>query len=583
MGDVRFVAPYERLRDAADRTRTLRELSDSDVIAALAGASLQRDPYLANVLATEAQNRLRLKATILQVAGEGLGALDRNGDIVFMNPAGEKMLGFPPGALLGKNFHDHVHTHDRDGRPIARDACPANRSVFGDGLPWHGEEETFTRADGTRFPASYTATPVLRDGEVEGSVFMFQDTTERTRAQLELEASKERYRSLMQDHVDAIFSFDLDGRFLEANPALERMSGYTLDEMHRITFTPLVAQDERERTRERFQLAAQGSPQDYLTTLLCKDGTQKRVHVTNLPIYVQGRIVGVYGIAKDVTQRLRDEERLQQYADLLHALNEASLDAVVVVDTEKRLIYRNRRFAELWRFPPEVLVSESDEEALRWAASITEDPEAFLERVRRIYSERPDQVQDVLRLRDGRIIARYGAIVRGGNDRILGWVWTFRDITREHTERRRYEERLAESEARYRQLYDNVPSMYFLLDLEGRILSANRFGAQYLGYAPDDLAGLPVARLAHPDDRAEVEARLRAFIAGPEEILQAEFRKVAKSGEAIWVLETLRKMRDPSGRDVILNLCEDVTQRKRWARTVDKVWSAERAEETTRG
>lgn len=301
MGDVRFLAPYERLRGAPDRSKALREIGDADLVAALAAASLERDAYLANVLATETQNRLHLKDTVLRVAGEGLGALDRTGGLIFLNPAGERILGHPPGALLAKNFHDAVHNREPDGTPLPRERCEVLRAVLGEGRPWHSEDQVFSRADGTLFPVSYTATPVLRDGQIDGAVFVFQDLTERVRAQRELEDSKERYRSLMQHHVDAVFAFDTEGRFLEANPALGEMSGYSLEEVHRITFEPLVDPPDLARTREHFMRAVRGEAQSYQTTMRCKDGSRKRVHVTNIPIYVDGRVVGVYGIAREVT------------------------------------------------------------------------------------------------------------------------------------------------------------------------------------------------------------------------------------------------------------------------------------------
>lgn len=580
MGDVRFIAPYEQLRRAPDRRRAIQEMQDVDLIAALAATSQAGDDYLANVLATEAQNRVRQNANILGVAGEGLGAVDREGSIRFLNPAAEAVLGYPSGALLGKNFHDQIHRTDAWGRPLPRLECPIYRIVLGEGRTWHGENEVFTRADGTTFPVDYTASPLMRDGEVDGAVLVFRDMTAPRRAREALKESEERYRSLMEYHVDAIFAFDLKGRFLEANPVLERMSGYSLDDLHRLTFEPLVAAEDLERTRHHFRLAAMGEPQRYDSTLLCKDGSRKRVHVTNVPIRVQGSIVGVYGIAKDITERVRDEERLRHFASLLEALNETSLDGVVIVDPHGRFLYRNRRFGEMWGFPEEILESGDDNAALAYAEALVESPPSFADSVRRIYAESPPAARSIVRLRDGRVFDRHGAAVRDREGTPLGWVWTFRDVTAETKQRAAYEAALRQSEERYHQLYDNVPSMYFLLDLDGRILSANRFGAEYLGYKAEELVGRPVVDLAHPDDRPVVLQNLRSFPGRTDSPVRSEFRKLTRKGEVLWVRETLRLMRDPSGVDVLLNVCEDVSQHKRWEATFSRVWSEERREET---
>ena len=75
MGDARFEEPYERLADASDRASALRRLSHAEVIQALAAASRAQDPYLANVLATEALNRYRRLAALFAAIALGAGSV----------------------------------------------------------------------------------------------------------------------------------------------------------------------------------------------------------------------------------------------------------------------------------------------------------------------------------------------------------------------------------------------------------------------------------------------------------------------------------------------------------------------------
>lgn len=124
---------------------------------------------------------------------------------------------------------------------------------------------------------------------------------------------------------------------------------------------------------------------------------------------------------------------------------------------------------------------------------------------------------------------------------------------------------LASSEARYRALYENNPTMFFTLATDGTVLSVNRFGASELGYEPSELVGRPVLDVFHPEDKAAVAAGLQAHLArlDPQGISRWEFRKVRKDGETIWVREAVTTMREDDGRTVVLVVCDNITPWKR--------------------
>jgi sigma-B regulation protein RsbU (phosphoserine phosphatase) len=118
---------------------------------------------------------------------------------------------------------------------------------------------------------------------------------------------------------------------------------------------------------------------------------------------------------------------------------EAGPDGLLVVSPEGRMVFRNKRFAEIWRFSPTVLGSEDDDVALEAAAQRVADPEAFTERVRRLYEARAGGHDDIV-LRDGRVIERFGAPLFDADDAYLGYAWYFRDVTSQ----RRADEQLRE-------------------------------------------------------------------------------------------------------------------------------------------
>jgi PAS domain S-box-containing protein len=128
---------------------------------------------------------------VLNAVGEGIHALDLDGRIIFENPAGEKMLGWESGELIGKPAHATMHHSKAGGAPYPQGECPILASL-GDGSPRRTSDEVFWRKDGTRFTVEYVTTPLLDENhEIIGAVVVFSDITESKRAEQELYDAKE--------------------------------------------------------------------------------------------------------------------------------------------------------------------------------------------------------------------------------------------------------------------------------------------------------------------------------------------------------------------------------------------------------
>ncbi|MGH7807952.1 MAG: GAF domain-containing protein, partial [Thermodesulfobacteriota bacterium] len=128
--------------------------------------------------------------------------------------------------------------------------------------------------------------------------------------------------------------------------------------------------------------------------------------------------------------------------------------------------------------------------------------------------------------------------------------------------RKKVENALYHSEQRYLALYENNPSMYFTLDKQGTILSANRFGAEQLGYVARELIGQSVFNVFYEEDKKTVQEQITACLESPRRIANWELRKVHKNGTILWVREAARAMKDFEGNTVVIIVCEDITERK---------------------
>ena len=114
----------------------------------------------------------------------------------------------------------------------------------------------------------------------------------------------------------------------------------------------------------------------------------------------------------------------------------------------------------------------------------------------------------------------------------------------------------------YRLLYEDTPSMSFGLTPDGTVLSVNRFGAEQLGYVPDELIGRSVLTVFDPADHRTVQDQLTVCAQHPYKIFQWDLQKLHRSGRRLWVRETARAVRDESGALLVLVMCEDITKRK---------------------
>ena len=121
---------------------------------------------------------------------------------------------------------------------------------------------------------------------------------------------------------------------------------------------------------------------------------------------------------------------------------------------------------------------------------------------------------------------------------------------------------LRNSEEQWRAAFESNPTMYFMLDETGTILSVNAFGSEQLGYSPNDLIGHSVLDLFFEADRDAVQEHAHECFKQPGRTVRWEARKIRKDGTMLWVRETGNAV-SLKKRPVLLVVCEDITEQKR--------------------
>jgi len=245
-----------------------------------------------------------------------------------------------------------------------------------------------------------------------------------------------------------------------------------------------------------------------------------------------GDVEKLMGITEDITERKRAEEELQLSNVLLTTQQEASIDGILVVDENDRILSYNRRFVELWGLPAKLVEDRVDEPVLRFVTAQMEDPQSFFQRVQYLYEHRQETIRDELILTDGRFFDRYSAPMIGSDKRYLGRVWYFRDIT----ERKRAEAALRKSEERFKQLAEVFPETIFEANMKGDVTYANEHGLKHFGLTQEDIAkGVNIFDMVSPHDRNLTLERIQSRIHGDNK-RYLEYQALKKDGSTFYAL-----------------------------------------------
>jgi two-component system, cell cycle sensor histidine kinase and response regulator CckA len=279
-------------------------------------ASSQQGPDEAEraTLAAQTENQRRrlndLVANVPGVVWEAWGAPDAATQrIDFVSDHVETMLGYSVEEWLGTpNFWLSI-VHEEDKERAAREAAARFKNTKGG-----TSEFRWVARDGRVIWVEARSTVITdEDGKPAGMRGVTLDITDRKRAEEALRESEERYRDLVENAHDIIYTQDLSGNYTSMNAAVEPITGYTRDEALTMNLAHLIAPDHLERARQAIIGKLVGeSVTAHDLEMIAKDGRRIAMEV-NIAVILQGGVpVGVQGIARDVTARKKLEARLRQ-------------------------------------------------------------------------------------------------------------------------------------------------------------------------------------------------------------------------------------------------------------------------------
>ncbi|MEO5929260.1 MAG: PAS domain S-box protein [Candidatus Kapaibacterium sp.] len=512
------------------------------------------------------RGQLDFTSTMMASLGQGVCALDQSGNISYLNPAAERMLGWSMDELMGRNLHATIHHEEGNGESSGETTCPL-LSAIRSGRAYRNDDDRFFRKNGSRVPVELNVSPIISDGAVSGVVLAFNDITERKEHERTQHAQREWLQVTLSSIGDAVIATDIGGSITFLNMVAAELTGWPQDEaigrnlaeVFRVvneSTGELIDNPVEEviQTGRRVGLANH-------TILVSRRGEEIPIDDSAAPILdFNGMLLGVILVFQDITDRKRSEEALRRSNQKTTRLLESITNPFIALNREWQFSYVNQRAETMLG----LLRSGTDDLLGKdlWA----EFPDLIWGDIYERFHQAMRELQPVdFDFHLTPINAWYHVNAFPSYD---GLSVFFQDTTERkqfEVERDRALHEARESEGRFRDLVNTLAGIFWEADAGSlRFTFVSRRAEDLLGYPVSEWLNNPAFReqLIHPDDRRETLEMLAASIhAGRDHDL--EYRVIAAAGRVIWLRDIVYVVRDEDGKpEKLRGVMVDITGRK---------------------
>ncbi len=388
---------------------------------------------------------------------------------------------------------------------------------------------------------------------------IFRDITERKRAEEALRESEQKYRTLAHSSLSGVFIHQ-DSKYVFVNDRFAEMHGYEPEELLGRDHLDLIHLDQREIIRQRADKRLKGEevPQRYEIKRLKKDGEAvwHEIMVSD-PIMYGGR-PAIMGHEIDITERKRAEEALREGEERFVLFMDHFPGVVFIKDLKGRLVYVNKAYEDRLGYKRRGDWYGKTDDQL-WP------PEAaalFGEKDREVLSKgRRMEFFDSIPYPDGQIHTQMTTkfpVLKDGKPVYLAGIGL--DIT----DLKQTEDALRESEERFRAIFEQAAVGVGQVETEtGRFLRVNQKYCDIVGYTREEMTGMTLMEITHPDDLQPSLDNIQRLIRGEIRDSSFEKRYIHKDGSIVWVNLTTSAMWGLDEKpNYHIAVVEDITQRK---------------------
>jgi PAS domain S-box-containing protein len=387
-------------------------------------------------------------------------------------------------------------------------------------------------------------------------------------AEEDLKESENKYRLSFENVTDVVFTIDNDLNISSVSPSVERLLGYKPQDFIGQPVSNLgniLTPESLDQAIADIGFVLKGETiSATIYQFIAKDGTIKYGEISGSPLMRKGKIIGIISVARDITGRKQAEEALRESEELYHLLAEHMTDIVWIMDMNLNVLWlspsamKARGFSveEIKTLPLErQLTPDSLRKAFNWLGKLTRlEKDGLITETDGIFSRELE-----FYCKDSHIIVLDCTFqfLMDEQGKATGILAEGMDVT----ERKRAEERLRNSEEKFRMLAESS-SFAIMMHQGDHWIYANRAAEEISDYTEEELCGMHFWDIVHPDYRDMVKQSGHNRQQGKEMPRAYEFKIITKNGAEKWVSLTGNPIRYEDKPTALISVT-DITERKR--------------------
>ena len=379
-----------------------------------------------------------------------------------------------------------------------------------------------------------------------------------------LRISENRYNAIFNTSLELVYIFDLKGKILEVNDQALNLFGYSPEESKKLKLSDIIDPVDLPTVFKNIEyVVANGVNQGWQEyRLRTNDGEELFIETTAVRLDKDGKPYAIMGIARDITERKLAEEELQFKNTILKTQQETSIDGILIVNEDGKIISYNQRFVEMWGVSQELIENNADEPILEFVTNKVADSRSFYNRIKYLYDHKDETSREEIVLKNGLIFDRYSAPMLGTDKQYYGRIWYFMDITD-----------LKKTEANLSTAAEIAKLGYWEYDVSsGNFIFNEQYYRLIHGSSTEKQGGNIMSaevfakNLVHPDDAIKVGKSLQEAIKSPDADYKGiqEVRVLRDNNDITDVSVQFMVQKDSSGNPVkVYGINQDITERKK--------------------
>lgn len=374
-------------------------------------------------------------------------------------------------------------------------------------------------------------------------------TTDLTKTQAILKQSEEKYRKIVEETGDAVYSSDYKGYLTYVNPICKKLTGYTENELVGKHFLELIAPDWKEKVAKFYKEQFDNKVQETLFSfpLITKSGEKKWIEQTVTQLKDGDWITGYNAIIRDITERKNVEDKLNESNERFSTIFENNPVGLVLADLEtKKFLNVNNMFTEIFGYTKEEVIGKTTVELNIIGVDISDKIKSLVQKHGYV-----SDLEVLVRKKNGEKIWTLNSFqILFINNKRVG-LTSFHNIS----ERKKAEEKLKE----YQYFFNSSHDLVFIANVEGYFEKINPQVIKVLGYTENELLETPFTNYIHPEDLKATFQEIEKLKTGAVSInFVNRYRK--KDGSYLWF--DWNSTPDPVTRKLYA-VARDITDRKK--------------------